>query len=798
MAKSRPRKVAPKKARKAAPRGRAPAATARIRAPVTASRIRSLERKLAESEAKFRDFTEASSDWLWETDALNRYSWFSGNLERGVGRPSTHYLGRDRFEIAVEAGADLSAEPWKSHVEAIRRREPFRDFLHYRRTPKGEFWLRLSGVPRFDARGHFVGYRAVVQDVSAQMQSEQRARNAGEFLRDALDSLNELVAITDAEDRIVVANRAFRRLNENSAFVEIGQSYEAHLRGALAAGHFPDAAGREEAWLRERMAARRRGGTSEIRRKGDRWLQVTDRLLPGGGILTFSTDITARRAAERVLVESESRFRDFAYASGEWFWETDADLRYTWISEGVERVGGQHREQLYGKSRLELWRERGIDLDDEPWRSHVQVLERREPFRSFRYFRVVNGDERWISTSGLPVFNPDGSFRGYRGIGVDITREVELERRAHEADSRLRAAIEDLDASITVTDAEDRIVIANRAFRELNDYSDFLDRRPRYEEHLRLALSLGRIPEAIGREEQWLHQRLAQRREGGSFEVQRQDGRWLEVAEQRLPDGGTITYTVNITARKNAERAMRDVNAALEQRVAERTRELQAAYHELESFSYSVSHDLRAPLRAISGFASILRDEESEQLSAEGRRHLDTIDRSAQQMGRLVDALLELVRLSRKAILADQLDMTAIAREAWNLLSPDYPRARLALAVLPPARGDATLVRQVFVNLLGNALKYSSTAAEPCVEVGAESALEGMRYFVRDNGVGFDMRYVGKLFKPFERLHADPAFQGTGIGLALASLIVHRHGGRIDASSVPGEGATFRFTLGAG
>lgn len=281
--------------------------------------------------------------------------------------------------------------------------------------------------------------------------------------------------------------------------------------------------------------------------------------------------------------------------------------------------------------------------------------------------------------------------------------------------------------------------------------------------------------------------------------VERNDGRWLQVHERPLPGGGIVTHTMDVTALKRAEAALRDANASLEQRIAEATAELRAAYRELESFSYSVSHDLRAPLRAISGFAGILREEAGERLSEDGRRYLATIDASAQQMGRLVDALLELVRTSRHAIAGAPLDMNAIAREVCVLLTAEFPAARVLLHELPPAAGDATLVRQVLVNLVGNALKYSSQAASPEVVIGSAADAAGRCWYtVRDNGIGFDMRYADKLFKPFERLHADPGFQGTGIGLALASLIVHRHGGRIEAESAPGEGATFRFTLGAG
>jgi len=887
------------------------------------TRRKEAELALAQSEARFRDFAQSSGDWFWETDADNRYTWFSGQLEENVGRPPSFYLGRDRFEVAIAAGADLDAEPWKSHVSAIGRREPFRNFVHHRVTPSGQYWLSLSGLPRFDGGG-FLGYRGAVTNITAQVQAEARARDADARLGAALDGLDESIAVTDADDRIVVTNRYFRALNGNTHLVDPGCLYEEHLRAGVALGNYPGALGREEEWLRERLAARRRGGTLEVPRQDGRWLQVTDQRLPGGGVVTFGLDITGRKRAEQVLAESEARFRDFASASGEWFWETDAEHRYTWFSEEVEHATGFPREWHYGKSRFDLMQSGGADFSQEPWRSHAAAVERRDAFRDFRFARLAPDGERWISSSGVPFFSPGGAFLGYRGVGFDVTNEVDLERKAREADARLRAAIENMGESITLTDAEDRIIIANRAFRELNRYDEaFIASRPSFEAHLRRALASGVVVGAAGREEAWLAERMAQRGRGSVHEVGRADGRWLQVTEQRLPDGGVITIALDISARRNAEEALRaseqrfralvemssdwywqtdarhrftlrvgdvldsmglpwaadlgkrrdevgflnmqradwaehyamldrreefrdlllerrgpagrifwatisgrplydragafagyhgigrditaqveaeralhNLNVELEVRVAQRTAELKTAYQELESFSYSVSHDLRAPLRAISGFAGILREDEGGKLSEAGLRHLSTIDASAQQMGKLVDALLELVRMSRHAIVGSRIDMAQVAREVVEILSLEHPRARIEVQAMPDANGDATLVRQVYANLIGNALKYSASEAAPQVIVGAESNGTATVYFVRDNGVGFDMRYSGKLFKPFERLHTDPGFKGTGIGLALASLIVHRHGGRIEADSAPGDGATFRFTLG--
>ena len=409
-------------------------------------------------------------------------------------------------------------------------------------------------------------------------------------------------------------------------------------------------------------------------------------------------------------------------------------------------------------------------------------------------YRVVRTDgvELWVHSRRTAFAGLDGKAARILVALHDITERVIAEQQARAADERLRSAIEHLGESIAVMDAEDRIVVANRYFRELNGNTHLVEPGRLYEEHLRAGMAVGNYPEAIGREEAWLSARLARHRAGGTVEVRRQDGKWLQVTDQRLPDGGMVSFALDITARKEAEEAMRSVNANLARRVAERTAEVEASNRELESFSYSVSHDLRAPLRAVTGFARMLLQEEAGKLSAEGQRYLGVIDSNARRMGQLIDALLALGRYTRVALDKTEVDMARLAREACDELAASWPAARITVGPLPCASGNPMLLKQVFLNLVGNGLKYSANTAAPRIEIRAEEN----RYIVSDNGAGFDMAYVGKLFQPFERLHTVQEFEGTGIGLAIVKRIVERHGGRVEAHGVPGEGASFSFTLG--
>jgi signal transduction histidine kinase len=236
--------------------------------------------------------------------------------------------------------------------------------------------------------------------------------------------------------------------------------------------------------------------------------------------------------------------------------------------------------------------------------------------------------------------------------------------------------------------------------------------------------------------------------------------------------------------------------AELERRVRERTLELERANRELESFSYSVSHDLRAPVRAIEGFARILEEEAGAGLDAEARRYLGLVRDNGRRMGVLIESLLEFSRLGRRPLNAADTDMAGLARDVFEELAGGLPKIpEFALAPMPRARCDRALVRQVWTNLLSNAIKFTGRTAAPRIEVGGESKDGESVYYVRDNGAGFDMRYYEKMFGVFQRLHGDQEFGGTGVGLALVQRVVERHGGRVWAEGKVGEGATFWFSL---
>lgn len=268
-------------------------------------------------------------------------------------------------------------------------------------------------------------------------------------------------------------------------------------------------------------------------------------------------------------------------------------------------------------------------------------------------------------------------------------------------------------------------------------------------------------------------------------------GEYPETTANLLASAATVLLLRLVTRERELSEELQDLAGQLEAQVEERTAEL-------ESFAYSVSHDLRTPLRAIDGYTRLLENNHADQLDNEGRRLLGVVRDSTQKMGRLIDDLLMLSRLGRREMNPCPLDMEHLTRDTYDEVRRSRPAARngfLQIHPLPDAVGDPSMIRHVMANLLGNAIKFSREEDSPRIEVGGEATGDASVFFVRDNGVGFDMTFADKIFGVFERLHDETEFEGTGVGLAIVKRVIQRHDGDVWAESAEGEGATIYFSL---
>jgi PAS domain S-box-containing protein len=455
-------------------------------------------------------------------------------------------------------------------------------------------------------------------------------------------------------------------------------------------------------------------------------------------------------------------------------------------------------ERLYGYSAAEAVGSKLIlappDLQHEVMANREQIVGGKTVLGYETAGFTKDGRRIEVSRSMSPIKDKNGNTIGMAAIVRDITR-----RKQAEAQLRLAASVFDnaLDG-IIITDEDFRIVAVNRAFTAITGYSaeEAIGNSPRM-------LRSGRQDEAF-----YETMRRALRETGnwqGEIWDKRKDGmdycEHLSISAVHGERGEITNYCAvfaDITPRKTAETKLLRLNAELEARVAQRTAALDHANKELEAFSYSVSHDLKAPLRHIAGFSGLLLNQNYEQLDSKGKDYLQRIVTSSTHMGKLIDDLLNLSRVTLQPLSARPVDLSAIAHQISSALAEASPQRHVEISIAPnlTACADPGLMRVVMDNLIGNAWKYSAKSAQACIEIGSMNRDGDTVFYVRDNGAGFSMEYAHKLFMPFQRLHHADQFEGTGIGLTTVKRIIERHQGKIWIESAVNTGTTAFFTIG--
>lgn len=407
-----------------------------------------------------------------------------------------------------------------------------------------------------------------------------------------------------------------------------------------------------------------------------------------------------------------------------------------------------------------------------------------------------NGTVTDISLIVSPIKNENGIIIGATKIYREITDRKKAQELQNKIQQRYQQVVENILDGLMIDDPDGKVLYANGQFLKLFGLEEA--------DLANLVLEDYIAPEFRPVLRDRHNRRVAGEEVPTTFEYQglRKDGTriWLEVRVCKVYENGKVIGTQsairNISDRKKIEDDINKLNQSLEHIVSERTARLEAVNKELESFSYSVAHDLRAPLRIINGYSEILRNDYKDKLNAEGERIINTIVNNTQRMGKLIDELLNLSRLGRKELTMHNTDMNAMLKTVISeqMTIGDKP-IKFDIGELYPAVCDSTLIRQVWGNLISNAIKYSGKKDNQSIEVNSTKKDNTIIYSVKDNGAGFDMRYSDKLFGVFQRLHKQTEFEGTGVGLALVQRIITKHGGKVWAEAEVDKGATFYFSL---
>lgn len=761
------------------------------------SKRKEAEEKLIASEERFRALIENTHDVINLVDDTFKVIYRSPSAQRVTGLTDDDILSKsiitnihpDEKKLVDELIAETFARPGVPVPLKVRTKRKDGEYI----------WLE-GVVTNLLHNPYIKAFLLNVRDISERVLAEEKLAASENRFRALVDNNQDVILLLDASYRVIYSSPSGKLVTgwKNEDLTEMTALDHIH----------PD----DNAYIAEVGAAilSNPGKPFDVRvrhRHKDGhyiWLEgVATNLLNDSsvnGILFNCRDVSERIAAEEKLKEQQEQLKTLGdNLTGVMIFQLVGDLsgarRFTYVSNGVSNLTGKTAAEVMDDPsilyNIILEEDRPVFLEAE-LKANEQLSVFNQEVRCLTYKNEI----RWVNIVSTPRKQQNGNIV-WDGFHIDITERKEALKKLADSEVRFRSLIENSTDAIVLNDTASNILYQSPSVSKILGYSmkerlhkksfDFVhpEEKPAF---MQLYKNLEKTPgQPLPFQHRFLHK-------NGNYV-------WIEgVVTNLIHDPKVNAYVANyrdITERKEAEENIRQLNENLEIRIQQRTRQLKKTNEELEAFSYSISHDLRAPLRGIIGFASILEEDYGSKLDDEAKRITHVIKTNSLVMGNLIDDLLTFSRTGRHNLEKTLIHSNVMVHDIIAGINHKHTGTPIEWIVpaLQDTYADPTTLKQVWINLLSNAVKYSATRNLRRIELGSYKTDHEVIFFVKDNGVGFDNRYVGKLFKVFQRLHTSDEFEGTGVGLAIVEKIITKHGGRVWAEGVRDQGASFYFSL---
>jgi PAS domain S-box-containing protein len=747
------------------------------------------EEPFSEGEAGFRTLADSIPNLAWWANADGYISWYNRRWYEYTGATPAQMAGWGWQSVHDPGVLPKVLEHWKA---SIATRAPFEMTFPLRGTD-GVFRPFLTRVvPLKDDQGRVLSWFGTNTEISGQKQVEQALRLNEARLDAIISSAMDAIISINSEQRMVLFNRAAEKMFGLSAGKAIGESINRFIPERFREAHTHHVESFGCSGVTSRSMGQL-GALTGVRSNGEEFpIQASISHIEVGGEKLFTVilrDTTTQKLAEEALARSEQRYRSFVEASSQVIWRTNARGEVDEPIPSWAAYTGQSDGETRGFGWMNAIRPEDRPRVTEAWK-HASAT--RTVYRVEYCLKRHDGQWRHILARGVPVLEANGEVREYIGTCIDVT-----EQRDAEAAAQKQARLIDLAPAATmIRTLEGTISYWSEGAERLYGWTRQEAAGRLTHELLRTEFpeSLDKVVEHLRHGGKWSGELRHRTKDGRPVIV---ESHWLGQFNSEGAIAELLESNTDITDRKRDEEDLRRLKDQLELRVQERTAELLAANKGLEAFGYSVSHDLRAPLRHIDSYINMLQKDVGPRLDEKNQRQVRIIAEAARRMGNLIEDLLVLSRLGRATMEERAVDLGRLVDEVRQELAPAIAGRSIEWHVgpLPRVQADPNLLRSAVSNLLANAIKYTRQRNPARIEVGGQEEDGEVICFVRDNGAGFDMRFVAKLFGVFQRLHAANEFEGTGIGLASVRRVIQRHGGRTWAEGEVGKGATFYFSL---